>query len=75
MRETEPSPGSKRWWLNLQISFGLLGGAVWLAGTYFKQEFVSGVGAGLILAALLLRMGRRAAEDDRSPEGEPVGDE
>jgi len=75
VRETGPLPGSKRWWLNLQISFGLLGGAVWLAGTYFEQEFVSGIGAGLIFAALLLRMGRRAAEDDGSPEGEPVDDE
>ena len=67
MGETKPSQGSERWWLNLQISFGMSGGAIWLAGTYFEQDFVSGVGAGLILAALLLRMARRAAEDDAAP--------
>ncbi len=66
MPGTEAAPGSERWWLNLQISFGMAGGAIWLAGRYFEQDFVSGVGAGLILAALLLRMGRRAAADDES---------
>jgi hypothetical protein len=73
--ETEPSPGSERWWLKLQISFGMSGAVIWLAGTYFEQDFVSGVGAGLILAALLLRMARRAAEDDAAPGPEPIGDE
>lgn len=46
-------------WLSLQISFGLAGGAVWFAGALFEQEFVSGIGVGLVAAALLLRLGRR----------------
>jgi hypothetical protein len=54
--------------VNLQVTFGLAGGAIWLGGTFFEQEFVAGVGAGLILAALLLRMGRTDAEDRASPE-------
>lgn len=54
---------SFRWWLNLQIALGLGGGVVWFAGARWEQEFLSGVGCGLIAAALLLRVGRRASED------------
>ena len=60
----DAAPGTDRWWLNLQVAFGLAGGAVWLAGALLEHEFVAGVGGGLLLAALLLRIGRRAAEDD-----------
>lgn len=63
-----PSPstpdGDRGWWLNLQIGFGLGGGAVWFAGAMFEQDFVSGLGAGLIVAALLLRFGRGATTPD-----------
>jgi hypothetical protein len=45
--------------LNFQISLGLAGGAAWLAGLYFEQEYVSGVGTGLVLAALILRLARK----------------
>lgn len=48
-----------RRWLNFQISLGLAGGAAWLAGLYFEQEYVSGVGTGLVLAALILRLARK----------------
>ena len=64
----DAAPGTDRWWLHLQITFGLAGGAVWLAGTLLEQEFVSGMGGGLILAALFLRIGRRSAEDDAPAE-------
>ncbi|MDH3732518.1 MAG: hypothetical protein OEU54_03250 [Gemmatimonadota bacterium] len=63
MGRRDPTVGSPaRWWLNFQVSFGLAGGATWLAGTYLEQEFVAGIGAGLVLAALLLRMARAPAE-------------
>lgn len=52
-----------RWWLNLQIALGLSGGLVWFVGAMWTHDFLSGVGCGLIAAALLLRIGRRAAED------------
>lgn len=51
-----------RWWLNLQIGLGLAGGLVWFAGAAWEQDFVAGVGCGLIAAALVLRLGRKAAE-------------
>lgn len=61
---TEPgSPDSFRWWLNLQIALGLGGGLTWFAGAMWEQEFVSGVGCGLIVSALALRVGRRASEE------------
>lgn len=50
---------SGRWWLNIQISLGLAGGATWLAGLYFEHEYVSGIGTGLVLAALILRLARK----------------
>jgi len=53
-----------RWWLNLQIAFGLGGGAVWFLGVLLEQEFVSGLGGGLVLAALLLRLGRGSGHEE-----------
>jgi lipid-A-disaccharide synthase-like uncharacterized protein len=53
-----------RWWLNLQITLALVGGAVWLVGAMLRQDFVSGVGCGLLIGALILRLGRRAAQPD-----------
>ena len=69
----EPGPPSdpldaalaaRRWWLNLQIALALSGGAFWFVGAYFEQDFLSGVGAGFVASALLMRIGRRAAADD-----------
>jgi len=53
---------SFRWWLNLQVALGLAGGVTWFAGAMWEQDFLSGVGCGLIAAALVLRVGRRASE-------------
>jgi hypothetical protein len=61
----EESPHSYRWWLNLQVGFGVAGGAIWLAGAILEQDFVAGLGCGLLVAALLLRLGRRAADTGR----------
>ena len=49
------------WWLRLQLGLGLGGGVTWLGGAAAESDFVAGVGAGLLIAALTLRMGRRAA--------------
>lgn len=55
---------SFRWWLGLQLGLALGGGAVWFGGAVMEEDFVSGVGVGLILAALLLRFGRTSTADD-----------
>lgn len=52
---------SKKWWVGLQAGFGLGGGGVWIAGEVAGNEFVAGAGLGLVVAALILRFGRRAA--------------
>jgi hypothetical protein len=61
----EGSSGSFRWWLNLQIGFAVAGGATWLTGALLDNDFVAGLGCGLLVAALLLRLGRRAADTGR----------
>ena len=58
---TSDGPGSHRWWLNLQVGLGMAGGLTWLVGAVLGQDFIAGVGFGLLLAALLLRLGRTAA--------------
>lgn len=52
-----------RWWLRLQIGIGVLGAAAGVSGMALDEEFLLGAGVGLLLAALLLRFGRRAAPD------------
>ena len=59
---TEHEPLSLRWWLRLQLGLALLGGAVWITGVLVERDFLTGLGAGLLIAALVLRLGRRAAE-------------
>lgn len=62
-----------RWWLRLQLGLLLAGGVVWLVGATLEQEFVTGAGAGMLVGALVLRLGRRAAQDSphRAGEGSP----
>jgi len=62
--DSPPPTASFRWWLNLQIALGLSGGVVWFAGAAWSHDFLAGVGCGLIAGALLLRIGRRAAEPE-----------
>jgi len=64
--ETKPTVDPTKataWWLKLQIGLGLGGGAVWFLGTLFEQDFVAGLGCGLIASALILRVGRAAADE------------
>ena len=46
-----------------------LAAAVWLAGVYLEHNYVSGVGTGLVAAALLLRMARPDEQADYEPDG------
>jgi hypothetical protein len=50
------------WWLRLQLGLGIGGGAVWVAGTALEADFLAGIGVGLLIAAVVLRLGRRAAD-------------
>lgn len=62
-----------RWWLRLQLGLLLAGGVVWLVGAALEQDFLTGAGAGMLVGALVLRLGRRAAKDSphRAGEGSP----
>ena len=54
--------GTHGWWLGLQLLLGGLGVVAWGAGALFLHEdFLSGLGLGLLIGGLLLRFGRRAA--------------
>ena len=63
---TAHEPFSFRWWLRLQLGLALLGGAVWFVGVFVERDFLTGLGAGLLIAALILRLGRRSAERGES---------
>lgn len=55
--------GTHGWWLGLQLLLGGLGVVAWGAGALFLHEdFLSGLGLGLLIGGLLLRFGRRPAE-------------
>lgn len=64
MPDPSTADRSARPWLNLQISLGLAGGAVWFLGAMLQQDFVSGLGGGLVLAALLLRIVPSAQDEE-----------
>lgn len=41
----------------------LVGAIIWLVGAVLTEDFVAGVGCGMLIGALLLRLGRRNTED------------
>jgi hypothetical protein len=61
---------SSRWWLRLQLGLALSGGVVWVIGVLLKRDFLTGLGAGLLIAALTLRLGRRSAEQSSMGDDE-----
>lgn len=63
-------PATYRWWLRLQLGLALAGGVAWFGGAWAGEDFFTGLGVGLLLAALVLRVGRRAAEDAPGRAGE-----
>lgn len=62
MSHEEPT-ASFRWWLRLQLGIALAGAVVWMTGAVLREDFVAGIGCGMLIGALLLRLGRRTAED------------
>ena len=76
--ETSTRPtATYRWWLRLQLGLLLAGGVTWLVGAAVEEDFVTGAGVGMLVGALVLRLGRRAAKDSphREPEPVPQGEE
>ena len=48
-----------RAWLRFQLAMGGVGAAVWYAGVLAGSEFASGLGVGVLISALALRVLRR----------------
>lgn len=65
-------PATYRWWLRLQVGLALAGGVAWFGGAWAEEDFLTGLGVGLVVAALALRLGRTAAED--APGGTGAGE-
>lgn len=63
-------PATYQWWLRLQLGLALAGGVAWFGGAWAEEDFFTGLGLGLVLAALVLRFGRRAAGDGPGRDGE-----
>lgn len=63
MDATRRPTATYRWWLRLQVGLLLGGGATWVVGAVLEEAFVTGAGAGMLVGALALRLGRRAAKD------------
>ena len=71
----EHDTGTYRWWLRLQLGLALGGGVAWLVGAATDQDFFTGVGLGLLVAALALRLGRTSAPDAPGGRGAPGEEE
>ncbi len=65
--------GDASWWLRLQLGLALAGGVIWLGGAFSESDFFAGLGAGLLIAALTLRLGRRAARHRALGRGADLG--
>jgi len=66
-RADAEATSSFRWWLRLQLAFVVTGSGTWVVGAVLERSFVTGVGVGILVSALALRLGRRSASDH--PEG------
>jgi hypothetical protein len=53
-----------RYWLRLQLGMAAAGAALWYAGVLLKSEFTSGLGVGILVSALLLRIVRRRVDTE-----------
>ena len=51
-----------RYWLRLQLGMAVAGGAIWYAGVLADSDFASGMGVGILLSALCLRLVRLRAD-------------
>ncbi|MCL7970884.1 MAG: hypothetical protein M8866_02180 [marine benthic group bacterium] len=51
-----------RYWLRFQLGLAAVGGALWYVGAVIGSEFASGIGVGVLISALALRLLRSRAE-------------
>jgi hypothetical protein len=53
-----------RYWLRLQLVMAVVGALLWYAGVRLGSEFTSGIGVGVLVSALALRLVRRSGESE-----------
>lgn len=53
-----------RYWLRFQMVMAVVGAVLWYVGVLLDSEFTSGLGVGVLLSALVLRILRRNADDE-----------
>ena len=53
----------ERYWLRFQLAMAAAGGALWYVGAVIESEFTSGVGVGVLVSALALRLLRTQSGD------------
>jgi len=53
-----------RYWLRFQMVMAVVGAVLWYVGVLLGSEFSSGLGVGVLLSALALRILRRNADDE-----------
>jgi len=51
-----------RYWLRLQLMMAVVGGVLWYAGVRLDSDFTSGLGVGVLVSALVLRLMRRETD-------------
>ena len=53
-----------RYWLRFQMVMAVVGAVLWYVGVLLGSEFSSGLGVGVLLSALALRILRQNADDE-----------
>ena len=53
-----------RYWLRFQMVMAVVGAVLWYLGVLLDSEFSSGLGVGVLLSALALRILRRNVDDE-----------
>ena len=56
-------------WLRFQLALAAVGAGTWYVGSALDEPFVSGLGVGIMLAALAVRLVRGREPGDRGGDG------
>ena len=56
-------------WLRFQLALAAVGAGTWYLGSALDEPFVSGLGVGIMLAALAVRLVRGREPGDRGGDG------
>jgi hypothetical protein len=56
-------------WLRFQLALAAVGAGTWYLGSALDEPFVSGLGVGIMLAALAVRLVRVREPGDRGGDG------